>query len=182
MRQTTAPWSSVDVLDQWGIQFPLLPEELDELGQPTSWSLARAISSWRLSIATAWPEPDDALDQWGIEFPIPDGEFPPLARYRSGGCLQARSLVLGGRLRGMSQAGVWAAILAVVVAGSALAVNPPASDGAAPPDSAPMVWSRLLRSRTAPVVLASVTALVVGRRSLAPEICSVPALMVVVPV
>jgi hypothetical protein len=136
MRQTAAPWSSLDVLDQWGIQFPLLPEELDELVQPTSWSLARAISSWRLSIATAWPAPDDALDQWGIEFPIPDGEFAALARYRRRGCLQARSSVLGGRLRGMSQAGAWAAILAVVVAGSALAVNPPASDGAAPPDSA----------------------------------------------
>ncbi len=137
MRQTAAPWSSLDALDQWGIQFPLLPEELDGLVQPTSWSLARVISSWRLSIATAWPAPDDALNQWGIEFPIPDGEFAALARHRRRGCLQARSSVLGGRLRGISQAGAWAAILAVVVAGSALAVDPSASAGAAPPDGAP---------------------------------------------
>jgi len=137
MRQTAAPWSSLDALDQWGIQFPLLPEELDGLVQPTSWSLARVISSWRLSIATAWPAPDDALNQWGIEFPIPDGKVAALARYSRRGRLQARTSVLLGRLRGMSQAGAWAAILAVVVAGSALAVNPPASAGAAPPDSAP---------------------------------------------
>src|SRR5664279_4028468 len=137
MRQTAAPWSSLDALDQWGIQFPLLPEELDGLVQPTSWSLARVISSWRLSIATAWPAPDDALNQWGIEFPIPDGEFAAPARYRRRGCLQARSSVLSGRLRRISQAGAWAVILVVVVAGSAPAVNPPASAGAAPPDSAP---------------------------------------------
>jgi hypothetical protein len=137
MRQTAAPWSSLDALDQWGIQFPLLPEELDGLVQPTSWSLARVISSPRLSIPTAWPAPDDALDQWGIEFPIPEGEFAALARYRRRGCLQARSSVLGGRLRRISQVGAWAAILAVVVAGSALAVHPSASAGAAPPDGAP---------------------------------------------
>src|SRR5450759_637193 len=137
MRRTAAPRSSLDALDQWGIQFALLPEELDGLEQPTSWSLARVISSWRLSIATAWPAPDDALNQWGIEFPIPDGKVAALARCRRRGRLQARTSVLLGRLRGMSQAGAWAAILAVVVAGSAPAVNPPASDGAAPPDSAP---------------------------------------------
>ena len=113
----------------------MLPEELDGLVQPTSWSLARVISSWRLLIATAWPAPDDALNQWGIEFPVPDGEFAALARYRRRGRLQARSSVLGGRLRGISQVGAWAAILAVVVAGSALAVDPPASAGAAPLDS-----------------------------------------------
>src|SRR5450756_1313160 len=89
MRRTAAPRSSLDALDQWGIQFPLLPEELDGLVQPTSWSLARVISSWRLSIATARPAPDDALNQWGIEFPVPDGEFAALARYRRRGCLQA---------------------------------------------------------------------------------------------
>jgi hypothetical protein len=137
MRQTAAPWSSLDALDQWGIQFPLLPEELDGLVRPTSWSLARVISSWRLSITRAWPAPDDALNQWGIEFPIPDGEFAAPARYRRRGCLQVRSSILSGRLRRISQAGAWAAILAVVVAGSAPAVNPPASAGAAPPESAP---------------------------------------------
>src|SRR5450759_212914 len=137
MRRTAAPRSSLDALDQWGIQFPLLPEELDGLVQPTSWSLARVISSWRLSIATAWPAPDDALNQWGIEFPVPDGEFAAVARYRRRGCLQARGYVLSGRLRGISQVGAWAAILAVVVAGSTLVVNPPASAGAAPPDSVP---------------------------------------------
>ena len=137
MRQTVAPCSSLDALDQWGIQFPLLPEELDGLVQPTSWSLARAISSWRISIAKAWPALDDGPNQWGIEFPIPDGEFAALARYRRHECLQARSSVLGGRLRGISQAGAWAAILAIVVAGSAMAVNPSVSAGAAPPDGAP---------------------------------------------
>src|SRR5450759_1880221 len=137
MRRTAAPRSSLDALDQWGIQFALLPEELDGLEQPTSWSLARVISSWRLSIATAWPAPDDALNQWGIEFPIPDGKVAALARCRRRGRLQARTSVLLGRLLGMSHAGAWSAILAVVVAGSAPAVNPPASDGAAPPDSAP---------------------------------------------
>lgn len=126
MRQTAAPWSSLDARDQWGIQFPLLPEELDELVQPTSSSLAQVISSWRLSIAAAWPAPHDALDQWGIEFQIPDGELANLARHRR-----------RGRLRGISQAGALAAILAIVVAGSALAVNPLASAGAAPPDGAP---------------------------------------------
>jgi hypothetical protein len=126
MRQTAAPWSSLDARDQWGIQFPLLPEELDELVQPTSSSLAQVISSWRLSIAAAWPAPHDALDQWGIEFQIPDGELANLARHRR-----------RGRLRGISQAGAMAAILAIVVAGSALAVNPLASAGAAPPDGAP---------------------------------------------
>jgi hypothetical protein len=137
MRQTSAPWSSLDDIDQWGIQCPLLPEDFDELVQPTASSLARVISAWRFSIATAWPAPDGALDQWGIEFPVPAGEFAALARYRRHGCLQARSSVLGGRLRAVSQAGAWAAIVAIVVAGSALAVDPPASAGAAPPDGAP---------------------------------------------
>src|ERR1035437_4514 len=100
-------------------------------------SLAQGISSWRLSMATAWPAPHDALDQWGIEFPIPGGEFANLAWYRRRGCLQTRSSVVGGRLRGISQACTLAAVLAVVVAGSALAVNPSASAGAAPPDGAP---------------------------------------------
>jgi hypothetical protein len=137
MRRTAAPWSSLDALDQWAIQFPLLPEEFNGLAQPTSRSLTRAISSWRLSIATVWSAPDDALDQWGIEFPIADGEFPALVGYRRRGRFEARGSVLGGHLRGISQAGAWAAILAVVVAASAPAVNPPASVGAAPPDSAP---------------------------------------------
>jgi hypothetical protein len=128
---------SLDALDQWAIQFPLLPEEFNGLAEPTSRSLTRVISSWRLSTATAWPAPDDALDQWGIEFPIADGEFPALAGYRRRGRFEARGSVLGGHMRGISQAGAWAAILAVVVAASAPAVNPPASAGAAPPDSAP---------------------------------------------
>jgi hypothetical protein len=115
----------------------MLPEELDGLAQPTSWSLARAISSWRLSMARGRPAPDDARNQWGIEFPVPDGELAALAGYRRRGRLQGRSSVLGGRLRGISQAGAWAAILAVVVAGSAMAVDPPASAGAAPPYSGP---------------------------------------------
>lgn len=136
MPQTPSPRSSLDARDQWGIEFPLLPDDLDELVQPTSSSLAHVISSWRLSIAGAGPAPDDASDQWGIEFQIPDGELATHGQHRRREWLQAGSSVLGGRLRGVSQAGAWAAILAVVVAGSALAVNPPASAGAAPPDGA----------------------------------------------
>src|SRR5271157_2736663 len=122
MRRTAAPRSFPDAREQWGIQFPLLAEELDGVVQPTSSSLAVVISSVRISIATRWPAPGAALDQWGIEFPIPGGEFAALARYRRGGCLQIRNSVVGGRLRGYSQAGALAAIVAVVVAGSALAV------------------------------------------------------------
>jgi hypothetical protein len=155
MRQIAAPWLSLYALDQSGIQFPLLPEELNGLAQPTSRSLARAISSRRLSIATAWPAPDDALDQWGIEFPIADGEFAALAGYRRRGRLQARGSVLGGHLRGISQAGAWAAILAVVVAASAPAVNPPASAGVAPPNSAPTGGQPAVIGRVDPTQIGS---------------------------
>jgi hypothetical protein len=109
MHLTVAPRPSLGALDQWGIQFLLLPEELDA----------------------------SAEDQWGIEFPIPDGEFAVPARYRGRGRLHARSSVLGGHPRGISQAGAWAAILAIVIAGSALVVSPSVSDGAAPPNGAP---------------------------------------------
>jgi hypothetical protein len=137
MRQTAAPLSPVDALDQWGIEFPLLPGESDGRERPRSSSLAQVISSWRLSIATVWQAPGDALDQWGIEFPVPDGEFAAPAWYRRRGFLRVGSSVPGGRLREISQAGALAAILAVVVAGSALAVDPSASASAAPPSGAP---------------------------------------------
>ena len=137
MRRTAAPRSSLDALDQWGIQFPLLPEDPDGLVLPKSPSLARAISSWRLSIPTLLPRRGATLDQWGIEFPIPIDQLAAFAQNRRSGCLEARTSVLAGRLRGISQAGAWAAILAVVVAGSALAVDAPASAGAAPPHGAP---------------------------------------------
>jgi hypothetical protein len=138
MRQTAAPLSPVDALDQWGIEFPLLPGESDGRERPRSSSLAQVISSWRLSIATVWQAPGDALDQWGIEFPVPDGEFAAPAWYRRRGFLRVGSSVPGGRLREISQAGALAAMLAVVVAGSALAVDPSASAGAAPPAGAPI--------------------------------------------
>src|ERR1035437_7754076 len=120
MRQTAAPRSSLDAPDQWGIQFPLLPEDLAELVQPTPSSLARAISSWRLSIPTLLPRHGHALDQWGIEFPIAYDELAAFGANCRGGRSQARtSAILGGRLHGNSKFGVCAAILAVVVAGSA---------------------------------------------------------------
>ncbi len=145
MRQTPAPCTSLDARDQWGIEFPLLPEDLDGLVQPTPSSLAQVISSWCLSIAAAWPAPHDALDQWGIEFQIPDGELATLARDRR-----------RGHLRDISQAGALAAILAIVLAGSALAVNPLASAGAAPPDRAP-AGGQLVVNRAADTAIARPT-------------------------
>ena len=137
MRRTAAPRSSLDALDQWGIKFPLLPEDPDGLVLPRSPSLARAVSSWRLSIPTLLPRRGAALDQWGIEFPIPVDQLAAFAQNRRSGCLETCTSVLAGRARGISQAGAWAAVLAVVVAGSALAANAPASAGAAPSLGAP---------------------------------------------
>src|SRR5664280_3325864 len=140
MRQTAASRSSLDAPDQWGIQFPLLPEDLAELGQPTPSSLARAISSWRLSIPTLLPRHGDALDEWGIEFPIAYDELAAFGANCRGGRSQARtSAILGGRLHGSSKFGVCAAILAVVVAGSASAVPSTASAGALPTRTEPVL-------------------------------------------
>src|SRR5450759_4006103 len=140
MRQTAAPRSSLDALDQWGIEFPLLPEDLAELVQPTPSSLAQAISSWRLSIPTLLPRQGDALDQWGIEFPIIYDELAAFGANCRGGRSQARtSAVLGGRLNGFSRFGASAAIVAVVVAGSASAVPSPASAGALPTRNDPVL-------------------------------------------
>jgi hypothetical protein len=139
MRLTAAPRSSLDALDQWGIQFPLLPKDLAELVGPTSSTLAQAISSWRLSIPTLLPRRGDTLDQWGIEFPIAYDELAGFGANRLSGCLQARTSVLGGRLRGIPQAGVWAAILVVVVSGSASAVPTTSSAGALPTRTQPVV-------------------------------------------
>ena len=140
MRLTAAPRSSLDALDQWGIEFPLLPEDLAELGQPTRSSLAQAISSWRLSIPTLPPRHGDALDQWGIEFPITYDELAAFGANCRGGRSQARtSAILAGRLRGISTFGAYAAIVAVVVAGSASAIPSPASAGAPPTRNVPVL-------------------------------------------
>jgi hypothetical protein len=129
-----------DALDQWGIQFPLLHEDLAELVQPTPSSLAQAISSWRLSIPTLRPRHGDALDQWGIEFPIIYDELAAFGANCRGGRSQARiSAILGGRLNGFSRFGAYAAIVAVVVAGSASAVPSPASAGALPTRNEPVL-------------------------------------------
>ena len=69
---------------------------------------------------------DSAGDQWGIEFPMPDVDFAATAQCRS-----------RGRRRGISQVGAWVAILAIVMAGSALVVDPSVSAGAAPASGAP---------------------------------------------
>ena len=140
MRLTAAPRSSLDALDQWGIEFPLLPEDLAELGQPTRSSLAQAISSWRLSIPTLPPRHGDALDQWGIEFPITYDELAAFGANCQGGRSQVRtSANLAGRLRGISTFGAYAAIVAVVVAGSASAIPSPASAGAPPTRNVPVL-------------------------------------------
>jgi len=140
MRLTAAPRSSLDALDQWGIEFPLLPEDLAELVQPTRSSLAQAISSWRLSIPTLPPSHGDALDQWGIEFPITYDELAAFGANCQGGRSQVRtSANLAGRLRGISTFGAYAAIVAVVVAGSASAIPSPASAGAPPTRNVPVL-------------------------------------------
>ncbi|MGA3057829.1 MAG: hypothetical protein ABSE70_07315 [Candidatus Limnocylindrales bacterium] len=140
MRLTAAPRSSLDALEQWGIQFPLLPEDLAELVHPTPSSLAQAISSWRLSISTLLPSHGDALDQWGIEFPITYDEPAAFGANCRGGRSQARtSAILGGRLHGISRFGAYAAVLAVVVAGSASAVPSTSSAGAPPTRTEPVL-------------------------------------------
>jgi hypothetical protein len=133
MRQTAAPRSSLAALDQWGIQFPLLSADLAELVQPTPSSLAQALSSWRLSIPRLLPRHGDALDQWGIEFPTTYDELAAFGTNCRNGRSQARtSAILDGRLRGISRLPACAAILAIVVAGSASAVPTTSSAAAVP--------------------------------------------------
>jgi hypothetical protein len=140
MRQTAAPRSPLAALDQWGIQFPLLSEDLAELVRPTPSSLARAISSWRLSIPTLLPRHGDALDQWGIEFPITYDELVGFGANCRGGRSRARtSAILAGRLRGIATLGAYATVVAVLVAGSASAVPSTASADALPTRNAPLV-------------------------------------------
>jgi hypothetical protein len=139
MRQTAAPRSSLDVLGQWGIRFPLLPEDLAELVQPTPSSFAQAISSWRLSIPTLLPRHGDAPDQWGIEYPIIYDELAAIGtNCRSARSRARTSVILGGRLHGIPRFGAYAAILAVVVAASASAVPSTASAGALPTRNEPV--------------------------------------------
>jgi hypothetical protein len=138
MRQTAAPRSPLVALDQWGIQFPLLPKDPAELVQPTPSSFALAISSRRLSIPRLLPRHGDALDQWGIEFPIAYDELAAFGANCRGGRSRARtSAMLDGRLHAISRLGAYAAVLAVLVAGSATAVPSTASAGALPTRNAP---------------------------------------------
>jgi hypothetical protein len=139
MRQTAAPRSSLDALGQWGIRFPLLPEDLAELVQPTPSSFAQAISSWRLSIPTLLPRHGDALDQWGIEYPIIYEELAAIGtNCRSARSRARTSAILGGRLHGVPRFGAYAAVLAIVVAASASAVPSTASAGALPTRNEPV--------------------------------------------
>jgi hypothetical protein len=139
MRQTAAPRSSLAALDQWGIQFPLLSADLAELVQPTPSSFAQAIASRRLSIPRLLPRHGDALDQWGVEFPIAYDELAAFGANCRGGRSQARtSAMLDGRLHAISRFGAYAAVLAVLVAGSASAVPSTASAGALPTRNAPV--------------------------------------------
>jgi len=140
MRQTAAQRSSLNALDQWGIQFPLLPEDLAGLEQPAPSSLSRAISSWRLSLPTLPPKHGDVFDQWGIEFPLAYDELTAFGTSCRGGRSRARtSAILDGRMRGISSFGAYAAILAIVVAGSASVVPSTASAGAPPTRDVPVL-------------------------------------------
>jgi hypothetical protein len=138
MRFTTAPRPSPNALDQWGMLFPLRPEDLVELVQPAQSSVARAVSSWRLSLP-ALQRHGDALGQWGIEFPLAYDELAAFGTNCRGGRSQARtSAILGGRLRAVSTLGASAAIVVVLVAGSASAVPSTASAGAPPTRNLPV--------------------------------------------
>jgi len=79
-----------------GIRFPLLPEDLAELVQPTPSSFAQAISSWRLSIPTLLPRHGDAPDQWGIEY-----------RSSTTSCLQS-ARTAGAHVVGLEPRSSWA--------------------------------------------------------------------------
>jgi hypothetical protein len=123
MPLTAAPRSSLDALDQWGIQFPLASEDLAELVQPTRASVSRGIAPRLLSILTLPPRHGDALHQWGIEFPIAYEELAAFGANCRGGRSQAwTSATLVGRLHAIPRFAAYAAILAVVVAGSASVV------------------------------------------------------------
>jgi hypothetical protein len=122
MPLAAAPRSSLDALDQWGIQFPLASQDLAELVEPTR-SVSGAVSSRRLSNLTLPPRHGDALDQWGIEFPIAYDELAAFGANCRGGRSQAwGSATLVGRLHDIPRIAAYAAILAVVVAGSASVV------------------------------------------------------------
>ncbi len=140
MRLTATRRSSLHTLDQWGIQFPLPPEDLAELSRPAQSSLARAVSAWRLSLPTLPSKHGRELDQWGIEFPL---GYDELAAFGTN-CRGARSLartsaLMGGRLRSLPSFGAYAAIVAIVVAGSASVVPSPASAGAPPTPNVPVL-------------------------------------------
>lgn len=138
MRQTAAPRSPLAAPDQWGIKFPLPAADLAELVRPTPSSFARAIASRRLSIPRLLPRRGDALDQWGIEFPIVYDELASIGSNCRGGASRARtSAMLDGHLRAISRFGARAAVLAIVVAGSASAVSSAASPGALPARNGP---------------------------------------------
>jgi hypothetical protein len=123
MPTTAATRSSLDALDQWGIEFPLAPQDLAGLIAPTESSVSRVVSSRRLSILTLPPRRGDSLDQWGIEFPIAYDELAAFGAKCRGGRGQAwTSATLVGRLHGLPRFAACAAVLAVVVAGSASVV------------------------------------------------------------
>ncbi|MGZ6266612.1 MAG: hypothetical protein ACXWN4_06885, partial [Candidatus Limnocylindrales bacterium] len=138
MRQTAAPRSSLAALDQWGIKFPLPPADLADLVQPTPSSFAQAIAFRRLSIPRLLPRRGDALDQWGIEFPIVYDELAAIGTNCRSARSRARiSAMLDARLHASPRFGAYAAVLAVVVAGSASAVSSAASPGVLPARNEP---------------------------------------------
>ena len=130
MRWTSAPRSSLDALDQWGIEFVLPPEELAQFVQPAPSSPARVISSWRMSIPTLLPGHGNALAQWGIEFPLTCDELAAFGPHCRAGRGQAiDSAILAVRLRGVPRLAAYTAILAIVVASSVAAVPSTAEAG-----------------------------------------------------
>ena len=130
MRKTPAARSSLDALDQWGIEFVLPPEDLAQFAESAPRTLARAVSYWRLTIPTLLPKRRNTLDQWGIEFPLSCDELASFGGTCWGERSQAlASAILTGRLHGMYRFGAYAAILAVLVAGSVSAVPSVAEAG-----------------------------------------------------
>jgi hypothetical protein len=137
MRQTAASLPPFDALDQWGIEYPLRPEDFARLDRPASSRLAAVLSRWSIPVPKIRLARPVGLDQWGIEYPIPDAQLAAFVRH--GLTERLRVATFGGRFHGAAQFGACAAIAALVIAVSAPAVFVHASAVATPTAGAPIV-------------------------------------------
>jgi Transglycosylase SLT domain len=119
MRQTAASLPPFDALDQWGIEYPLVPEDFARLDRPASSRLSAIVSRWGVTLPKVRLVRPVGLDQWGIEYPIPDEQLAAFVKSGIGERLQAG--LSSGRIRSVSQLGACAAIVAMLIA-----VNGPA--------------------------------------------------------